>query len=401
MASDAMMNLEDARSLVLAHARSLPEETVPLKHALGRILLRDVYLDSDIPPFDKSAVDGFACRRCDLPGKLEVIGEIPAGERSPAQLASNQCIAIMTGAPMPDGADCVVMREDAINVGEGKIHVATAPVANNYCNQGQDLQAGTLLLSRGTRLAPQHLASLATTGCTAPWVAAAPRVGILATGSELVAPESTAEPGKIRNSNSVQLAALLQLLGATTVDLGIACDTQDALYQALAHGIQTCDVVLSTGGVSVGTYDLVPEVAQDLGLQELIRKIAIQPGKPMLFATGPQCDFFGLSGNPVSSFVQFLLFVQPYLLCRMGLAHPTPVLRLPLAMTCERKNASRTLWLPVRIAKDGRAETVDYHGSAHLFSLIPAHGLLAMPIGTTTITKGTMVDLLILPGFLP
>lgn len=387
-----MMPYEDALAAVLACAAPGPEESVPLECALGRVLAQDVFMDLDVPPFDKSAVDGFACRRADLPGLLAPVGEVAAGSPARRGVGPGECMAIMTGAPMPEGADCVVMQEQSEVAPDGRVRMAAAPESNNYCPAGEDLRAGGLVLARGARLGPQHLAALATAGCAHPRVHGVPRVGVIATGSELVPPDQTPAFGQIRDSNSAQIAALLRQTGCEPALVGRAEDTPDALLAAFGRAFESCDVLLSTGGVSVGAYDLVPGIAEELGMAVHVRKVGIQPGKPVLFATGDGRALFGLSGNPVSSFVQFLLFARPYLLRRMGAAHTPRPVRVPLAHAVARKNAARMLWLPVRLTPEGAAERVPYHGSAHLFALLGADGLIALQPGEVGREAGAHAD---------
>jgi len=391
-----MMSYESALDAVLSRSSLMHVESVPLEQALMRVLARDVHMDIDVPPFDKSAVDGFACRRTDLPGALLLAEEIAAGAMARRGLRPGECMSMMTGAPLPEGADCVVMKEQAEQVGEDRIRVAAAPESDHYCRKGEDICAGGMLMARGTRLGPQHLAALATAGCVQPAVFGRPRVGVIATGSELVAPEQRPTGGQIRDSNSAQLAALLRQLGCDPKYYGIAEDTSEALTAAFAQALEECDVLLSTGGVSVGAYDLVPEIAEMLGLTTHVRKVAIQPGKPMVFATSNECALFGLSGNPVSSYVQFLLFVQPYLLKRMGTDPAARSIRVPLAEDVSRRNTERMQWIPVRFTPAGEAAPVQYHGSAHLFSLMQADGLIALGIGEQSRTPGTPTDVRLL-----
>jgi molybdopterin molybdotransferase len=394
--ADRMLPVDEALARVLAQAWALPVETVSLTHALGRVLAEDVHADADVPPFAKSAVDGFACRRAELPGPLHVAGEIPAGTCLTEPLPAGACLRIMTGAPVPPGADCVVMQERAIMEGADHVRFEGDLAAGNITPQGEDLRTGDRVLARGTRLGPQHLGALAMAGCTEPCVAQLPRVAVLATGSELVPPEETPPPGKIRNSNSTQLVALLTSLGIPVTRTAIVPDTPGALHDALAQALAANDVVISTGGVSVGKYDLVPQIAAALGLTPCVRRVAMQPGKPILFAAGEGHALFGLSGNPVSSYLQFLLFVAPFLARLMGSEQPVRILRAVLGEPCTRAKADRMKWLPVRLDAQGGVVPVPFHGSAHLHALMHADGWIAFPVGVAELPVGQLVDVRLL-----
>lgn len=390
--AERMLTLEEALERILALAWTLPAEHVLLREALGRVLAEAVRADADVPPFAKSAVDGFACRRAELPGPLHVAGEIPAGSLRTDPMPAGACLRIMTGAPVPPGADCVVMQERAVWDSADAVHFEGDLGAGNINPQGEDLRAGDCVVNIGTRLGPAHLGALAMVGCVLPQVARKPRVAVLATGSELVPPDATPSPGKIRNSNSTQLVALLTSLGAAVTAAEIVGDAPEALHHALAQALGVNDVVVTTGGVSVGKYDLVPQIAEALGLSPCVRRVAIQPGKPMLFAAERSRALFGLSGNPVSSYLQCLLFVAPFLARLGGASQPVRLLRASLGETCTRAKTDRMKWLPVRLNAEGVVVPVPFHGSAHLHALLRADGWIAFPTGVGTLRQGQLVD---------
>ena len=387
-----MTPFDDAFKIVCDAAWTLPTETLPLAQCLGRTLAEDVHSDLDMPPFDKSAMDGYACRMEDLPGPLQVLEIIPAGQAPTHPIGLGQCSKIMTGAPMPEGADCVIMVEHTESISENEIQFTQERTNANFCLQGEDVRTGDCVLKAGTQLHPQHLPNLAMVGCAAPTVYRAPRVGIMATGDELVPVDATPTTAQIRNSNSFQMEAQAQTLGCVVTNYGIIPDNQDTHTQILQQAIKENDIILSTGGVSMGDFDLVPDLLEAQGLQLLLRKIAMQPGKPMVFALGDKKACFGLSGNPVSSFIQFELFVKPLLLALQGTSPLPRSITLPLGESLQRKRGERKGWIPISL-KDGTAvHKVDFHGSAHIGAMAHADGLIAFPVGVTSLEKCDSVE---------
>ena len=308
-----MIHLEKAQELAGKHAILPGTETVPLQESMGRVLAEDIFSDRDVPPFSRATMDGFACRREDLPGPLEVLETLHAGKMPTRKTGPGQCSRIMTGAMIPEGANCVIMQE-YVNTGtDGRIQFTAEQSDTNIHPRGQDLQKGDLLLSKGTRLNPGHLGIVASAGLRAVQVATKMIIGILATGSELVMADQKPQGAQIRNSNSHQLAGQVRSAGHTPLDLGIVEDDRNKLLEKIRAALEKVDLLLITGGASVGETDLVPGVWQDLGLSRVFDRVAMQPGKPVSFAHGEGKACFGLSGNPVSSFVQFEMLVRPYL----------------------------------------------------------------------------------------
>lgn len=385
-----MHTLEEAEKIVAGALWRLPCERVPLDASLHRVLAEDAVADIEMPPFDKAAVDGYACRLTDAAAELEWIEEVPAGAAPKRALGPGQCTKIMTGAPLPVGADGVIMVEHTRVVRPGYILHTGQPLRPNYCKRAEDMRVGDVVLRAGTRLLPQHLGILATVGVINPLVSALPRVGVMATGSELVPASQTPSGAMIRNCNAHQLSAAVRALGGIATDYGIVRDEPDALRSAMARALAENDVVLSTGGVSMGDFDLVPGLVAELGLEIHLRKVAIQPGKPIVFATGGGKAYFGLSGNPMSGLVQFELFVRPFLLALQGVATGALEISMPLGAAMRRKVADRMAFVPVRIA-EGRVWAVEYHGSAHLNALAVADGLVAYPAGVDSLEEGRVV----------
>jgi molybdopterin molybdotransferase len=382
---------EKAYQDVMAAAILLEPETAPLADCRGRILAEDIAADRDFPAFTKAAMDGYACRRQDLGGELVVVETIPAGTPPTKPIAAGQCAEIMTGAMVPAGADQVVRVEFTRKTERGTVAVLKTESAANICRQGEDARAGDILLRRGDRIRPQHVGVLAAVGCAHPRVARRPRVAIIGTGSELVEPGAPPGPTQIRNSNSYQLVAQVARAGGAPVYYGIATDTVESIEEFVQKSRSASDVIIVSGGVSAGRFDLVPGVLRKIGFNLLFEKIAVQPGMPTVFGQAGDIFCFGLPGNPVSSFVIFEVLVKPFLFKLMGHQYRPGIVPLPLAAPVRRKKADRTAWLPVAITDAGRVAPVEYHGSAHLNALCAADGLICVPAGTTEIEEGACV----------
>jgi molybdopterin molybdotransferase len=386
-----MISFEKAYETVMAAARPLESEQVPLDEACGRVLAEDVTSDIDMPPFNKSAMDGYACRSADLPGPLDVIEFIPAGTSPTRSVGPGQCSKIMTGAMVPEGADCVIKVEDAESVGEGRIRETAARRKDNICPRAEDVRTGDVVLTTGTRVRPQDVGVLAAVGCVRPRVSRRVRVSVIATGDELVAPAQAPSPAQIRDSNSSQLCAQARAAGAAVTDHGIVRDTADALDAAIADAVSRSDVLLLSGGVSMGDLDLVPDALRARGFELIFEQVATKPGRPTVFGRADGTFVFGLPGNPVSTFVLFEVLVRPFLCALMGHAYRPLEVRLPLAETVRRRGADRTSWLPVSLDADGRVRAAEYHGSAHIHALSRADGLIAVPVGLDELAAGSVV----------
>ena len=362
---------------------------------LNRILAEDIISDTDLPPFNKSAMDGFACRRADLANILTIIETIPAGTQPKNVIVQNQCTKIMTGAVVPEGADCVIMVEDTEMIDKDKIRFTGEITKDNICLKGEDIRKGQTVLRAGCKLSAQHIAVLATHGCVKPLVSVLPRVGIITTGGELVEPAQAPLPFQIRNSNGPQLAAQVMSTGIIATNYGIAADSEEALDKIFKKAIAENDVVISSGGVSVGDYDLVCQILEKNDVRLMFEKVAVKPGRPMVFGvsnTTAHRFFFGLPGNPISTFVMFELFVKPFLYKMMGHDFRAPISRLELKNTITRTKTKRDSWIPVVSKENGSVIPVEYHGSAHINALCEADGLLCMPAGVAKIAEGSFVN---------
>jgi molybdopterin molybdotransferase len=406
-----MIDLKEALQIVLDSARPLGAERVELSDALDRILAEDVAPDMDVPPFDKATVDGYACRRADLANALTVVETIPAGRVPARAVGPNQCAKIMTGAALPQGADCVIMIEQTKTAGEGVIRFTGTQTPDNIFRRATDIRAGQVVLQKGGRVSPQYIAVLASAGCVQPLVARRPKVGVVASGDELVPPVTRPGPSQIRNSNGSQLVAQLATMGLKAHDYGIVKDVASDIDAALKIALAENDVVIVSAGVSVGDFDLVPATLQRNGVRLRFEKIAVKPGKPTVFGIWERADIvsrassprfedgtpstpgycFGLPGNPVATFVVFELLVRPFLYRLMGHDYRPRYVQMRLDETVTRKDSERQSWIPVRITSEETVQPVQYHGSAHLSALCDAGGLVPMEIGVTSIGQGTPV----------
>ncbi len=387
----SMITLEQALEIAFSKTQLLGTENIDFLQSSGCILAQDVFADADMPPFNKSAMDGYACRRADLDQELTVVEIIPAGSTPTKSIASGQCSKIMTGAQVPDGADTVFMVEYSSETIAGKIKFTGEKTNSNICLKGEDLKESDLVIKAGTMLNPQHIAMLASVGCTNPLVFQKPQVGIISTGSELVNPEVTPRSSQIRNSNGPQLFAQAAKYGFPVNYYGIVPDDEKLTTKIIEKSVVENDVTILSGGVSVGDFDFVPMIIQKLGFEIHFRKINIKPGQHTTFASKGNKYIIGLPGNPVSSFIQFEVFALPFL--RKLMNYQQPEIRLPLPMSYDyfRKKGDREECLPVQITNQNEVRMVEYHGSAHIHAYHQAFGYISVPAGTTEILKGELV----------
>ncbi|MEE8307317.1 MAG: molybdopterin molybdotransferase MoeA, partial [Gammaproteobacteria bacterium] len=313
-------------------------------------------------------------------------GEIPQRD-----VSASQCAKIMTGGMVPEGADCVIMVEHTEELDGTNIRFTGESTRDNVSLKGEDIQLGDVVIKAGTQLRPQHIAMLASVGCVSPAVVRRPRVGIIATGDELVEPHIKPDISQIRSSNSHQLVGQVLNADAAPTYYGIARDTEESLDATLKKAMAECDVVLLSGGVSMGDFDLVPGIMKANGLNILFDEIAIQPGKPTTFAVSDDTYCVGLPGNPVATFSQFELLVKPFLYRLMGHHYRPANLRLPMARKHSRQRAARESWFPAKITDDGTVLPCEFHGSAHVESLCEADCLGTMPAGVGSLEEGALV----------
>ncbi|MBK6345755.1 MAG: molybdopterin molybdotransferase MoeA [Bacteroidales bacterium] len=363
-----------------------------LDKVVGRVLAEDVFSDVDMPPFNKSAVDGYACRRSELPGPFTMLETIPAGVLPNRTVAQGQCSKIMTGAMVPEGADTVIMVEYTEILPDGRIRFLSEKTSSNIAWQAEDVKAGQMVLHQGTLLRPHHIAILAAIGCGEPLVYKLPVIGVISTGDELVEPWEKPAPGQIRNSNSHQLMAQASEIGLPVEYFGIAPDTPEGTRDMILKGFSKSDILLLTGGVSMGDFDFVPGIMKELGIDIKFKSIAVQPGRPTIFGIRGDQFMFGLPGNPVSSYVQFELLVKQLAYRMMGHRWSPRIVKLPMASEYIRRKADRKSFMPVRINSEGKIEPLEYHGSAHIHAYEGADGIMSIEIGETHIPAGDLRD---------
>jgi molybdopterin molybdotransferase len=392
-----MITFEQALELSLNQAFSLGVEVVSFEEAAGRVLAENVVCDMDIPPFNKSAMDGFACRRQDLDYPLQVIEVIRAGIPPVKPVGERTCSQIMTGAIIPEGADTVIKVEECSisapdTSGNHEIRFIGGKSSANICMRGEDLKEGEVVLKAGTLMETRHIPILATVGKVFVEVYKTPSIGILSTGTELVEPGVKPGLSQIRNTNAYQMIAQLGKMGIDCDYYGIATDDEEITRSMISNALEYNDILILSGGISMGEFDFVPDVLESLGIQIAFKQVSIQPGKPTLFGTGNKKVVFGLPGNPVSSYFILELLVKPFIFKCMGLTWLPPVIRLRTGERITRKSDKRMAWIPVRIDRDGLIHPIEYHGSAHIFSLRDADGIISLPIGVTMIEKGELAD---------
>lgn len=404
----SLLSVADALSAVLSSAAPLPAERVALSAAvLGRVLAEGVAADADSPPFDKAMMDGYALRSADLailPATLDVLETVHAGATPSREVVPGASIRIMTGAPVPAGADAVVPVERSRSFGE-RVEIlpdaGTVRPGANVLPRAREMRSGEVVLAAGTAIGPAHLGVLAAVGRTDAVLYRRPTLAVLCTGDELVEPPAVPGPGRIRNSNGPMLLAQAARAGCDVRYLGVAPDEPGALRAALAAGLGA-DVLLLTGGVSMGDADFVPGVLAESGVASVFHKVAMKPGKPLFFgATAGGRLVFGLPGNPVSAFVGFELFARPALARMSGDARPWPRrVRLPLAGAV-RSRSDRQTFLPAALGwhDGGPAVTVvPWFGSADLLGLTRAACLADVPAGDVVLAAGSPVDVILLEG---
>jgi molybdopterin molybdotransferase len=375
------LEFADARRVVLETVRALAQrqqvEPVALVEAHGRLVAEAIRADRDYPTLERSLRDGFGVRAADVPGVLKVRGEVRAGDLGQARLNAGEAIEIMTGAPVPPGADAVVMVEHVARLDDGRIQIEQTAESGQFLNkQGAEALAGAVLIPAGLKLDASHIATLAMTGYTQVPVFAKPRVAILATGDEIVALEEKPAAHQIRNSNSYMLASLVASSGGLATILPVAGDTTELLKPLLERGL-THDMLIVSGGVSAGKYDLVKPTLRALGVEFHFERVRVQPGQPTAFGTFDGKPVFGLPGNPGSTLITYQLFARPALELVGGMTEPfLPLLTARFSAPFKHK-LGLTRFLPARLAADGESlEHIPWQGSSDIPALARANVFL-------------------------
>jgi len=403
-----MLPIERGLEIVMSVAKSqerpdrMPVESVPLRDSVRRILRDDVLSDADSPPFDKAIRDGFAVRVEDLdsiPVVLSVVGESRAGLAADVTVERGQCCEIMTGAPLPAGSNAVVMVENTERVSPNSVRILRGVRENEgLLRRGAEARQGELILRSGRRIGLADLGLLAGNGKSTVSVSAKPSVAVIATGDELVEVEETPKPDQIRNSNSYTICAQVEEAGARPTALGIARDDLDDLRRKICQGLEQ-DILIVSGGVSVGKYDLVEKVFAEFGVEVLFDKIAMKPGKPTVFGHRGQTYVFGLPGNPISTMVAFHMFVRPLILFLLKAENTAPKVleaKLEAPAKCDPERAAL---VPALVRFDGGQYWIrpaPWKGSSDLVGLSRANALIMIPRRSGTLESGQNAQFLLM-----
>jgi molybdenum cofactor synthesis domain-containing protein len=402
-----MIPVSEAIQIVIANTLRLGTESVSLAEALGRVLAEDIIADCDLPPFDRAQMDGYAVRAADThkaQARLRVVGESAAGNGWHQELHAGEAVRIMTGAPVPAGADAVQQVEVTRELNDGAIVEILEPVdaGRSIVRRAAEIKAGEVVLSAGEQISAEMIATLASFGYSAVKVGARPRIAVLATGSELVDVERKPGRDQIRDSNNYTIAAYASLAGASVERLPLAGDNEAALRRQMTEAASRADVLVTSGGVSMGVYDFTKAALVDLGTKIFFERVALRPGKPTVFGRLGDTLVFGLPGNPVSVSVTFLLFVRSALRAMQGAKE----LSLPTeSATLLRKvkgAMERESYLPARLLTSAEgcimAEPLKWGGSSDFVAFARATALIILPRGVKTLDEGSCVKFLRLPG---
>jgi molybdopterin molybdotransferase len=386
-----LLTIDEARSLVLRTVAALDTEDVPIADALDRVLAEDVVAAHDVPSFANSAMDGFAVQAGPAGRRLRVVGESRAGAPAAVPVREGEAVRISTGAAVPDGADAILPAEDATDGGGTVTPGIDLRSGHHVRAPGEDLRGGSVVLRAGTVLGAAELGLAVEAGRASVRCARRPRVAVLATGDELVTPGEPLRHGQLHNSNAITLAALARRAGAELVSTGEVEDDREATRAAIERALDGTDVVLLTGGVSVGPHDHVKPALAALGVEEVFWRVAMRPGKPLWFGRRGNQVVFGLPGNPVSAMVCFLLFARPALQVMQGAPPPAARTRVVLGAAVPRQRV-RDEAVRVRL-EDGYAIPTGPQGSHQLHSMLGADALAIVPRGEGEMPAGAEVEI--------
>lgn len=395
-----MILVEEALAIVEREVHPLPAVTMRFDQALGLVLAEDIFAVEPMPPFPAASVDGFAVIAADGPGSRRVVGDQMAGYMAGLRVEPGTAARVTTGAPIPPGADTMVMVEQT-EERNGQVNILTndLPIGSNIRPVGQDIELGQLVLSQGTVLGPAELGLLGTVGKTVVTVYRRPKVAVMSTGDEIVEPHEQPQPGQIRDANRFTLMGAVRQAGAEPLDLGIVRDKANSLEATIERGLAEADALLTSGGVSMGQLDLVKPYLASRGVVHFGR-VNTKPGKPVTFATVEGKPCFAMPGFPVSALVSFEIFVRPALLkmaghTRIYRPREKAILAHHVGHTAARTEFQRVVLLR---RTDGKlsASTTGFQGSGRLLSMVGANGLIVLPHGQGDFEAGTMVDAIIL-----
>lgn len=397
--ADRIVSLEQAFEMIAKHISrlDLPSETVAAADAMGKSIVEDQVSVLDLPGFNKSAMDGYAVLEGDERDEYDLLEMVAAGQVPTKKLTPGACTKIMTGAPVPDGAGKVIMVEKTSEEG-GKVRVLSHAGSNNICPQGEDVRRGDVILRAPMVLGALQIANLVSAGITEVKVSRRIRASVISTGDEIVDSADELGPGKIMNSNGPLLAGLCAEHGLDVVSNVSVADDLDATTAALRDALDAADIVLLSGGVSAGDLDFVPEAMKRAGIEMHFDRLAVKPGRPMTFGSHEGRAVFGFPGNPVAVYLMFGLLALRTAGLMMGRKCPIRFIKLKLASDYRRKKSDRLGFLPCRLGADGTIEPAEYHGTAHLRSLLDSDGFFAVPKGVNELSAGQTVDFVTFRG---
>jgi molybdopterin molybdotransferase len=402
-----MISVAEAIQIVRAQTRPLPSERVKLEHVLHRTLAEDIVADSDLPPFDRSQMDGYAVRAEETTGapvRLRIVGESAAGRGWHHEVNEGEAVRIMTGAPVPAGADSVQQVELTHELKDGTVVelLESVELGKSIVKRGAEIVAGETVLQSGTRINAAMMAVLAAFGYAEVVVAQRPRVGALATGTELVPVKEKPGQDQIRDSNNYSIGAYAELTGALVERLPLALDETSLLKNQIAQAAEKCDVVVTSGGVSMGVYDVTKAALRELDAEIFFERVALRPGKPTVFARLPNGTLvFGLPGNPVSVAVTFNLFARTGLLAMQGASEPALKYETALLARSVKGNVDRESYLPAQLTTNDDGELIAFPlkwgGSSDFVAFALTTALAIIPAGTKTLEANSLIKVLRLP----
>lgn len=402
-----MISVAEAIQIVRQQTRPLPSERVKLEDALNRVLAEDIIADSDLPPFDRAQMDGYAVRAeetIDAPVRLRIAGESAAGRGWHHELKEGEAVRIMTGAPVPEGADSVQQVELTHELKDGTVVELLEPVelGRSIVQRGSEIKAGETVLQSGVTINAAMMAVLAAFGYAEVTVGQRPRVGVLATGTELVAVNEKPGQDQIRDSNNYSIAAYAQLTGAVVQRLPLAQDETSILKNQIAAAAENCHVIVTSGGVSMGVYDVTKAALKELDAEIFFERIALRPGKPTVFARLPNGTLmFGLPGNPVSVSVTFNLFARTALLAMQGVTEPALKYETALLARSVKGNVDRESYLPAQLTTNDDGELIAFPlkwgGSSDFVAFALTTALAIVPAGTKMLEANSLIRVLRLP----
>lgn len=402
-----MISVAEAIQIVRQHTRPRPSERVKLHDTLGRVLAEEIIADSDLPPFDRSQMDGYAVRAeetGDAPVRLRIVGESAAGKGWHQELKQGEAVRIMTGAPVPVGADSVQQVELAHELKDGTVVelLEAVELGKSIVKRGSEIKAGEIVLQSGVRINAAMMAVLAAFGYAEVGVGQRPRVGVLATGTELVSVDEKPGQDQIRDSNNYSIAAYAQLAGAVVQRVAFARDETSVLKNQIAEAAESCDVIVTSGGVSMGVYDVTKAALKELDAEIFFERVALRPGKPTVFARLPNGTLiFGLPGNPVSVAVTFNLFARTALLAMQGVTDPALKYETAVLARSVKGNTDRESYLPAQLTTNDDGELIAFPlkwgGSSDFVAFALTTALAIVPAGTKTLEANSLIRVLRLP----